>query len=93
MNIIGEEIVKNPKVQKDRKENQEKIEYLEISISESKNLFNDEKAKMKIINEFLKVKQPNKQMIRTLINKVEISEDKSIKIFFNFNVNEANDGR
>ena len=80
-------------LEKDRKENQEKIAYLEISISESKNLFNDEKAKMKIINDFLKVKNPNKQMIRTLINKVEISEDKSIKIFFNFNVNEVNDGR
>ena len=80
-------------LEKDRKENQEKIAYLEIAISESKNLFSDEKAKMKIINDFLKVKNPNKQMIRTLINKVEISEDKSIKIFFNFNVNEVNDGR
>ena len=44
---------------------------------------------MKKINEFLKAKSPNKEMIKTLVNKIEISEDKKVKIFFNFNINEG----
>ena len=76
-------------LEKDRKECEIKISDLEISLSESKNLYTDEKRKKEMINDFLKVKNPDKQMIQKLINKIEIYEDKSIKIFFNFKINEA----
>lgn len=76
-------------LEKDRKECENKISDLEITLSESKNLYTDEKRKKELINDFLKVKIPDKQMIEKLVNKIEINEDKSIKIFFNFNINEA----
>lgn len=76
-------------LEKDRKECESKISDLEISLSESKNLYTNEKRKKELINDFLKVKNPNKQMIEKLVNKIEIKEDKSIKIFFNFNISEA----
>ena len=31
----------------------------------------------------------DKEMIKTLVNKIEIKEDKTVNIFFNFNLNEA----
>lgn len=80
-------------LEKDRNECQAKISDLEILVSESKNLLTDEKTKMKKINDFLKAKKPDKQMIKTLVNRIEVNEDKTIKIFFNFNINEADNGR
>ncbi len=71
----------------DRKETQNKISSLEIAINESRNLFADEKTKKKLINDFLKVKEPTRQMINTLIDRIEICEDKTVKIYFNFNIN------
>ncbi len=80
-------------LEKDRKDYEAKITDLEIIVSESKNLLTDQKTKMKYINNFLKAKNPDKEMLKTLINKIEINEDKTIKIFFNFNLNEENNGR
>ena len=34
-------------------------------------------------------KSIDKEMIKTLVNKIEIKEDKTVNIFFNFNLNEA----
>lgn len=72
----------------EKKECESKISDLEISINEIKSLLTDEKTKMKYINDFLKANNPDKAMISSLINKIEINEDKSIKIFFNFNLTE-----
>ena len=47
---------------------------------------------MKLINDFLKAKTPNKEIIKILVNRIEINKDKSIKIYFNFNLNEVNNG-
>ena len=38
------------------------------------------------INEFLKSKTPSKEIIKIFINKIEIFENKNIKIHFNFNL-------
>ena len=76
-------------LEKERKDHNDKIKDIESLISETKQLLTDEKSKMKKINEFLKAKSPNKEMIKTLVNKIEISEDKKVKIFFNFNINEG----
>ena len=71
-------------LEKDRKECLIKISDLEITISDSKNNLTDEKSRMKLINDFLKAKTPNKEIIKILVNRIEINKDKSIKIYFNF---------
>ncbi len=78
--------IKN-ELEKDRRECDVKISNLETSISESKNLLTDEKTKQKYIDNFLKVKSFGKEMIKIFVNKIEIKEDKTVKIFFNFNLN------
>ena len=76
-------------LEKEKRECENKINDLEISINESKNILTDNKTKTKYINNFLNAKNPTKEMIKTLVNRIEISEDKQVKIFFNFNVNEV----
>ena len=38
------------------------------------------------INEFLSLKNPSKQILLDLIKKIEIMENKQIKIYLNFNI-------
>ena len=47
----------------------------------------DVKAVKKMINNFLKVKNPTKQMFKDLISKITIDKDKKVKIYFKFNLN------
>ena len=47
----------------------------------------DIKAVKKMITNFLKVKNPTKQMFRDLISKITIDKDKKVKIYFKFNLN------
>ena len=79
-------------LEKDRKNCEEKIADLEILVSEAKNILIDEKTKRKYIDEFLNAKNPDKEVLKIFINRIEIHEDKSVKIFFNFNLNEDNYG-
>ena len=79
-------------LEKDRKECVAKVTDLEILLGESKNVLTDEKTKMKWINEFLKSKTPEKEVLKILVNRIEVYEDKSIKIFLNFNLNEVENG-
>lgn len=51
------------------------------------NLNNNASGLEKNINEFIELKSPTKQMIMSLIHKIEITKDKKIKIFVNFNLN------
>lgn len=77
--------IKN-ELEKDRRECDLKISNLETLISESKNLLTDEKTKQKYIYDFLKLKSFDKEMIKALVNKIEIKEDKTVSIFFNFSL-------
>ncbi len=74
-------------LQKDKKISERKTLELEELVSETKNLFTDDKIKRKYINDFLKVKDYNKEILKIFIDKIEVANDKSIKIFFNFNLN------
>ena len=38
------------------------------------------------INEFLSLKNPNKQILLDLIKKIEIMENKQVKVYLNFNI-------
>ena len=64
-----------------------KIEDLKIMLNNSKTNITDEKTKMKMINNFLKVKNPNKQMMKELIKKITIDKNKKVKIYLTFSVN------
>lgn len=77
--------IKN-ELEKDRRECDVKISNLETSISEFKNLLVDEKMKQKYIHDFLNVKSFDKEMIKLFVNKIEIKEDKTVNIFFNFSL-------
>lgn len=77
---------------KDRKDCELKVQDLEIVMAKSKNILTDEKMKLDYINEFLKSKTPSKEIIKIFINKIEIFENKNVKIHFNFNLDgETND--
>ena len=56
-------------------------------VGNSKNNLLDDKNKEKMINSFLKAKKPSKIMFEELINKITISEDKTVKIYFKVNLN------
>jgi len=81
--------IKN-ELEKDRGECDIKISALEASISESKNLLIDDKTKQKYIHDFLETKSFDKEIIKMLVNKIEIKEDKTVSIFFNFSLNGVN---
>lgn len=76
-------------LEKDRKDYLDKILNLEVSIEEAKNRFTNQNQKKKYITEFLKAKNPSKEMLSTLINKIEINEEKKVKIYFNFCLQES----
>ena len=56
-------------------------------LSDDKSDINDEKTKKKIINNFLKVKNPDSNLLREIIKKITIDKNKKVRIYFNFNIN------
>lgn len=76
----------------DKNENKSKSKKIEFMREKCKNIVTDDKLTMKYINDFLEMKTPNKEVIKILVKKIEINEDKSIKIYFNFGINEGNNG-
>lgn len=69
---------------KDKQQLENKISDLKIMLSNSKDNLLDEKNKNQMIQDFLKIKNPTKQMIETLVNKITIDENKNVRIYFNF---------
>ena len=43
------------------------------------------------INKFLDLKNPSKQILLDLIKKIEIVENKQVKVYLNFNIGKANE--
>lgn len=88
--ITGEEfnsIKKELEVERETVKSQ--IEHIKNTIAKMKNNLTDDKTKQQFINEFLKEDKPNKEVFKTLINRIEVFEDKTIKIHYNFNINEV----
>ena len=59
---------------------------MQTLLEKSKTVLFNENTELKWINEFLKFEILDKKIIKMLIDKIEINQDKSIKIWFNFNV-------
>ena len=49
----------------------------------SRNNFDDDKYK-KVIKEYLSLKKPNKQLLSSLIDKIEVDENLKITIYYKF---------
>lgn len=73
-------------LEKERKSYDKKINDLKTMLKGSKNTITDDKTKKQMINNFLKIKDPNKQILKELIKKITIDEDKRVRIYFNFSL-------
>lgn len=85
-NIISlDEYMKNAKRIKEKiKEYEETVKELEKNLS-GENIKNQDEEKLKgLVNEFLNMENPTKEIIREFIEKIEIHADKQVDIYFNF---------
>lgn len=76
-------------LEKDREEYVIKKKSLQTLLEKSKTVLFNENTELKWINEFLKFEILDKKIIKMLIDKIEINQDKSIKIWFNFNLEQV----
>lgn len=86
--ISNEEFINIKKDLEEEKTNISKtIDNLKVMLGNAKSNLTDENSKIKMINSFLKMKNPSKQMLKELIYKITIDEEKNVKIYFKFNIN------
>lgn len=82
--INAEEYTKNAnRVKEMVKAHEQKINELECLLKGEKNQ-TEEKKLDNLVDEFLNMEHPTKEIIREFINKIEIHEDKQIDVYFNF---------
>lgn len=70
----------------EKKEINNKVSQLEISINKTKNIFENSDVMNKYINDFLIIRDPSKKLIYEFVNKIEIDKEKKVKILFSFNI-------
>lgn len=63
---------------------QKEKEYNELKIQKEDNRQDNSKEIEKIVKEFLKVEKPTHEIMKVIINKIEIHQDKQVDIYFNF---------
>lgn len=63
---------------------QKEKEYNELKIQKEDNRQENSKEIEKIIKEFLKLEKPTPEIMKVIINKIEIHQDKQVDIYFNF---------
>lgn len=63
---------------------QKEEEYIQIKNEQENNLNDDIKNIEKSVNDFLKLEKPTPEIMRVLINKIEIHQDKQVDLYFNF---------
>lgn len=83
--ISLEEYMKNSNRIKEIVKNYEQaIKELEQELSGENNKDKNERRLDNLVEEFLKIKNPTKEIIREFIEKIEIHSDKQVDIYFNF---------
>ncbi len=65
--------------------NQKEKEYNELKNKKENASNNNSKEIEKIVKEFLKLEKPTTEIMKIIINKIEIHQDKQVDIIFNFN--------
>ena len=91
--ITVENYIENAKrIKNDVKDLQERIKELEKELNgEDKQIDKEEKLN-NLVDEFLNMEKPNKEIIREFIERIEIHSDKQVDIYFNFKpLQELND--
>ena len=63
---------------------QKETEYIEIKEKQDKSKQDDGENVKKIIKEFLDLKEPTPEVMKVIINRIEIHQDKQVDIYFNF---------
>lgn len=64
--------------------NQKEKEYNELKNKKEDAMQDDSKEIERIVKEFLKLEKPTSEIMKVMINKIEIHQDKQIDIIFNF---------
>ena len=59
-------------------------EYIRLKNEQENNLNDDIKNIEKLVNDFLTLEKPTPEIMRVLINKIEIHQDKQVDLYFNF---------
>ena len=83
--ISLEEYMKNAnRIKEIVKSYEQSIKEFEQELSGEKNNDNNKSRLDDLVEEFLKIKNPTKEIIREFIEKIEIHSDKQVDIYFNF---------
>ena len=64
--------------------NQKEKQYLELKKMSENNKEDNSQEIEKVVREFLNLKKPTPEIMKVLINKIEIHQDKQVDIVFNF---------
>ena len=91
--IAVDSYIKNAnRIKNEVKEYQDRIKEIEQELSEEKNKQNKDEKLDNLVDEFLNMEKPNKEIIREFIERIEIHSDKQVDIYFNFKpLQELND--
>ena len=91
--IAVDSYIKNAnRIKNEVKEYQDRIKEIEQELSGEKNKQNKDEKLNNLVDEFLNMEKPNKEIIREFIERIEIHSDKQVDIYFNFKpLQELND--
>lgn len=72
------------RIKNEIKEYQERIKEIQQELSGKENSKNKDEKLNNLVDEFLNMEKPTKEIIREFIEKIEIHSDKQVDIYFNF---------
>ena len=72
------------RIKNEVKEYQERIKEIQQELSGEENSKNKDEKLNNLVDEFLNIEKPTKEIIREFIDKIEIHSDKQVDIYFNF---------
>lgn len=59
-------------------------EYIQIKNEKENNTYNNPEKIKNLLNEFLKIEKPTQELMKVIISKIEIHQNKQIDIYLNF---------
>ena len=63
---------------------QKENEYMEIKDMQKNSKQDDSENIKKLVKEFLELKEPTTEIMKVIINRIEIHQDKQVDLYFNF---------
>ena len=67
-----------------KEENEKEAEYIYLKKAKEQHIDDNDENIEKTIKEFLKLKNPTSEIMRVLVNKIEMHQDKQVDLVFNF---------